>query len=63
MFAWLGSINKAWVAGVVAFICQYIVLQFFHLDISADTQTLIVTVVTGLITAIVTWAVPNVPAK
>ena len=53
--------DKAWVAGVVAFICQFIVLHFFNITIDANTQGIIVTVVCGLITAIATYLVPNKP--
>jgi hypothetical protein len=60
-FPMLSTIDKAWVAGVVAFACQYIVNHFFNITVSADTQSLIVTVIVALITAVATWIVPNKP--
>lgn len=57
----LGRINKSWVAAVVAFISTNILLQFFNFELGADTQSIIVTAVTALITGIVTWLVPNAP--
>lgn len=57
----ISQFDKAWVAGVVAFVCQYIVNHFFNITVSADTQSLIVTVVVALVTAAATWLVPNKP--
>lgn len=57
----ISHFDKAWVSGVVAFVCQYVVLHFFNIAVSADTQGIIVTVVCGLITAAVTYLVPNKP--
>lgn len=61
MFAWLASINKAWVSGVVSFICVYVLLPFFHITVDDGTQKLIVAVICGVLTAVPTWAIPNKP--
>jgi len=57
----LSHFDKAWVAGVVAFLCQYVAFHFWNVTVSAGTQALIVTVVSGLITAAATYLVPNKP--
>lgn len=57
----LTTFDKAWVAGVVAFVCQYIVLHFWNITVTPETQTIIVTVITGALTAAATWLVPNKP--
>lgn len=54
--AWLLSINKAWFAGVVAFVSQYIVLPFFGFPITETMQAAIVSV---LVFA-AAWFIPNV---
>lgn len=57
----ISKFDKAWVAGVVAFICQYIVQHFWGITVDAGTQGLIVTIVIGLITAGAAYLVPNKP--
>jgi hypothetical protein len=57
----LGRINKAWVAAVVSFVSTYILLNFFGFELSADTQSLIVTASTAIITGLAAWLVPNAP--
>lgn len=57
----LTSIDKAWVSGVVSFICQYIVLKFFGITVGADMQILLTSAGTAVINFILTWAVPNKP--
>lgn len=60
-FPMLTTIDKAWVAGVVAFVCQYIITHFFNITVNADTQSIVVTVIVALVTAVATWIVPNKP--
>lgn len=57
----LTTFDKAWVSGVVAFVCQYVVTHFFGITIDASTQGLIVTVITSLIPMLGVWLVPNKP--
>jgi hypothetical protein len=57
----LTTFDKAWVSGVVAFVCQYVINHFFNITVSADTQSLLVTVIVALVTAAATWIVPNKP--
>lgn len=58
----LSRINKAWVAAVVAFICSNILLYFFGIDVTADTQALISTVAFTIISGFATWLIPNAPS-
>lgn len=61
-FPMLTTIDKAWVAGVVAFVCNYIVNHFFHITIDDGTQGLIVNLlVTFVVPMVAVWAVPNKP--
>lgn len=53
------TIDKAWVSGVVSFVCQYVVLKFFGIDVSMDTQIMIVSALTAVINFVLTWAMPN----
>lgn len=55
----LGRVNKVWIAAVVSFVSTNILLFFFGFELSADTQTLIVTGATAVITGLATWLVPN----
>lgn len=55
----LTTFDKAWVAGVVSFICQYVVQHFWHITVDAGTQGLIVTGIVSLVTLWATWQVPN----
>lgn len=57
------TIDKAWIAGVVAFVCQYIVLKFFGVEVTEDLQAIIVTAIAAILTAVATWAMPNKPPK
>ena len=49
------SVDKMWVAGVVSFICQYVLSQFFGIELDATAQAAIV----SLITAVATYLIPN----
>ena len=61
-FPMLTTMDKAWVAGVVAFVCNYIVNHFFHITIDDGTQGLIVNLlVTFVVPMVAVWAVPNKP--
>lgn len=57
----LTTFDKAWVSGVVAFVCQYIVTHFFNITVSADAQSLVVTVIMAIVTMVATYIVPNKP--
>lgn len=54
MLSFLAKFNKAWVAAAVTF-AGLTLATFFGIDLSAATQTAIVSAVTGILT----WLVPN----
>jgi peptidoglycan hydrolase-like protein with peptidoglycan-binding domain len=61
-FPMLTNMDKAWVAGVVAFVCNYIVNHFFHITIDDGTQGIIVNLLaTFVLPAAAVWIVPNKP--
>ncbi len=56
------TVDKAWVAGVVGFICQYILQSFFHITVDGGIQDAIVNLaVTFVLPALAVWAIPNKP--
>lgn len=58
------TIDKAWVAGVVGFICQYVLQAFFNITVDGGVQDAIVNLaVTFILPAIAVWAWPNKKPK
>lgn len=55
----LGRANKATVAAIVS--CVATLLLLFGIDLSPDTQGILITVGTAIVTGLVTWLVPNAP--
>jgi len=51
----LTTFDKAWVAGVVSFVCQYVLSSVFHIDIDPTVQAGLVSV----ISAVLVYIVPN----
>jgi peptidoglycan hydrolase-like protein with peptidoglycan-binding domain len=61
-FPMLTTMDKAWVAGVVSFVCNYIVNHFWHITIDDGTQGVIVNLIaTFILPLVAVWLVPNKP--
>ena len=69
IFAWLSTINKAWLGGVVAFVATFVVQQFFGVTLETGTTDLITNVLWQVLVAlgvaapaaVAVYAVPNKP--
>ncbi len=69
IFAWLATINKAWLGGVVAFVATFVVQQFFGVTLDVGTTDLVTNILWQLLvaagiavpTGLGVFAVPNQP--